>query len=189
MNGFIVSIDVESDGPIPGENSMLSLGAAAFDTDGELIDVFQANLKPLEGAHQDPETMAWWEKNKEAWDYALSSQAEPEKAMKSFDAWLRILEARYGTVTFIAYPAGYDWTFVYWYSRKFIPVWKRGFQCLDIKSYAAALLGVPFRSATKRNFPKVWFNDNFKHTHKASDDAVEQGYIYFQMLQWAKNRG
>ena len=33
-----VSIDIEADGPIPGTYSMLSLGAAAFDSEGNLHD-------------------------------------------------------------------------------------------------------------------------------------------------------
>lgn len=60
MSEVFVSTDVETDGPIPGEYSMLSLGSAAFSERGHLVDVFQANLRPLEGARQDPDTMRWW---------------------------------------------------------------------------------------------------------------------------------
>ena len=37
-----VSIDIEADGPAPGLNSMLSLGAAAFTSDGALAQTFSA---------------------------------------------------------------------------------------------------------------------------------------------------
>ena len=62
-----VSIDIEADGPVPGLNSMLSLGAAAFTGDGALVDTFSANLEALPEAHEDPKTMRWWAEQPEAW--------------------------------------------------------------------------------------------------------------------------
>ena len=38
-----VSTDVEADGPIPGPNSMLSFGSAAYTSGKELIGTFSAN--------------------------------------------------------------------------------------------------------------------------------------------------
>ena len=39
-----VSTDVEADGPIPGRNSMLSFGSAAFRRSGQMIGSFSVNL-------------------------------------------------------------------------------------------------------------------------------------------------
>ena len=44
-----VSTDVEADGPIPGPNSMLSFGSAAYTGRKELIGTFSANLETLPG--------------------------------------------------------------------------------------------------------------------------------------------
>ncbi len=49
-----VSTDVEADGPIPGPNSMLSFGSAAYTGGKELIGTFSANLETLPGATQRP---------------------------------------------------------------------------------------------------------------------------------------
>jgi hypothetical protein len=49
-----VSTDVEADGPIPGPNSMLSFGSAAYAGGKELIGTFSANLETLPGATADP---------------------------------------------------------------------------------------------------------------------------------------
>ena len=38
-------LDIEVDGPTPGENSMLSLGFAAFDEDEREVGVFETNLE------------------------------------------------------------------------------------------------------------------------------------------------
>ncbi len=45
-----VSTDIETDGPIPGPNSMLSFGSAAFTAEGRLLSTFEANLEALPGA-------------------------------------------------------------------------------------------------------------------------------------------
>jgi hypothetical protein len=50
-----VSTDVETDGPIPGPHSMLSLASAAFLPDGTLVDSFSANLAQLDGAAGHPD--------------------------------------------------------------------------------------------------------------------------------------
>jgi hypothetical protein len=55
-----VSTDVETDGPIPGGNSLLSFGSAAFRTDGTMVGTYTANLATLPEATADPDTMAWW---------------------------------------------------------------------------------------------------------------------------------
>jgi hypothetical protein len=44
MKEIYVSDDIDTDGPIPGPNSMLSFGAAAFSDDGKLFDTHSANL-------------------------------------------------------------------------------------------------------------------------------------------------
>ena len=53
-----VSTDVEADGPIPGPNSMLSFGSAAYTGGKELIGTFSANLEtlPLQRPNSDPKT-------------------------------------------------------------------------------------------------------------------------------------
>ena len=67
MAEVYVSTDVETDGPIPGPNSMLSFGSAAYLADKTLVATFSANLETLPGAQGDPKTMAWWESQPDAW--------------------------------------------------------------------------------------------------------------------------
>jgi hypothetical protein len=52
-----VSTDVETDGPIPGVYSMLSIGSAPYLPDKTLHGGFTANLETLPGAAQHPDTM------------------------------------------------------------------------------------------------------------------------------------
>lgn len=176
-----LSVDIEADGPIPGNNSMLSLGAAAFDNNGNLYDLIQINLEPLPYALPDPATMTWWEKNKEAYDYATTDQVPPDVAMRQFVKWCAGLKSR---PIFVGYPVTYDFLFVYWYLRYFGHESPFGFQGLDIKTLAATKLNIPFREAVKKNFPKEWFKGCKKHNHKAFEDAIEQGQLFFNILNW-----
>ena len=88
---------------------------------------------------------------------------------------------------FVAYPAGFDFLFVYWYLMRFAGESPFSFSALDVKSYAMALLKTDYRDAVKRNFPKDWF-DAAPHTHVALDDAKEQGALFCNMLAANKTR-
>ena len=178
-----VSTDVETDGPIPGPHSMLSLGSAAYLPDKTLVSTFSANLELLPGACGDPRTMEWWETQPEAWEASRRNPRPPEAVMREYAAWLKGLP---GKPVFVAYPAGFDFTFVYWYLIRFTGHSPFSHSALDIKTYAMARLKTPYRASTKRNMPKRWF-DQLPHTHQALEDAVEQGALFCNML--AENLG
>jgi hypothetical protein len=206
MSKFIyVSVDVESDGPIPGINSMLSLGAAAFDPSLEdltqrftPVATYEVNIKPLKDAVQDPETMKWWNSQPEAWEAATRDAREARVIIPEFHKWLNDLPGR---PIFVGYPSGFDFTFVHVYNTRFAPPSASpsgkdpfGFSAVDIKSYAAAYLGVDYPYAIKRNMPKPWFKTPPgctpapKHTHKALDDAIGQGILFLNILDAIKSK-
>ena len=58
-----------------------------------------------------------------------------------------------------------------------------GFQALDLKTYAMAYMGTKFKETTKRTMPEEWFANSGKHTHIAIDDAIEQGYLFFNIKE------
>jgi hypothetical protein len=174
-----VSTDIEADGPIPGEYSMLSFASAAFTADKQIISTFSANLELLPGAKQDVETMKWWSSQPQAWEACRKDLRNPEEVMKEYVCWLKALEA---TPVFVAYPAGFDFTFIYWYLIKFTGECPFSFVALDIKTYAMALLKKPFSTIYKSTMPKHCF-DECKKSHIALDDAIEQGYLFCNMLK------
>ena len=98
--------------------------------------------------------------------------------MAAYVAWLKALP---GKPVFVGYPAGFDFLFVYWYLIRFAGESPFSFSALDIKSYAMAVLGRPFRETTKRNMPREWFSGR-PHTHKALDDALGQGELFCNIL-------
>jgi hypothetical protein len=174
-----VSTDVESDGPIPGPHSMLSFASAAFTREKRLLGTYSANLELLHGAQADPHTMEWWGRNPEAWDAARRDPRPPSVVMPEYLAWVKQLP---GVPVFVAYPAGFDFTFVFWYLHRFVGESPFAHSALDIKTFAMALLKLPYRDSTKRNMPARWF-DELPHTHVALDDAIGQGALFCNMLK------
>ena len=100
--------------------------------------------------------------------------------MPEYVAWL---EALPGKPVFVAYPAGFDFTFVYWYLIRFAGRSPFSHSALDVKTLAMAALGCGYRDATKRNMPREWFPPDAPHTHVALDDAIEQGKLFVNVLR------
>lgn len=176
-----VSTDIETNGPIPGDHSMLSFASAAFTLSKGMIGTFTSNLDFLEGSSPDPSTMTeFWDKNPDAWAAARKDPQPPKLAMERYAAWLRSLP---GKPIFVGYPATFDQSFIHWYMIHFTGSDPFGFSGLDVKSYAMAVLKKPFRETIKRNMPKSWFPEGRPHTHVALDDAIEQGELFMNILR------
>ena len=178
MTEIYVSVDIEADGPIPGDYSMLSLGSAAYVNDGNLISTFTVNVAPLEQAKQHADTMEFWKANPEAWGEVQLNQQLPGNAMVEFAAWLDGLVAGTNTsLVFVGYPAAFDFSFVHWYMVHFVGRDPFGFYALDLKTYAMAALDITFVETVKSNMPSQWINR--KYSHLALEDALEQGELFF----------
>ena len=157
-----ISVDIEADGPLPGPNSMLSLGAAAFaleEKEGELVprlvSTWTANLQQIEGATMDPNTKVFWGKNPAAW---AECRKEPllraDLAMETFAKWVTSFKRKenggYRPV-FVGAPAGFDFTYVYWYLIRFYGSSPFSFSGLDMKTYVSAVMDLPYHDSGKRS--------------------------------------
>lgn len=183
MEEIYVSTDVETDGPIPGINSMLSFGSAAYKSDKTLLSTFSANLELLPGATGDPRTMQWWQSQPQAWKTCRQNLRPPDKAMNEYLSWLKALP---GSPVFVGYPAAFDFMFVYWYLIRFAGESPFSHSALDMKTMAMILMDKPYRGSTKRHMPREWFDD-LPHTHCALNDAIEQGALFCNMFaDWQK---
>jgi len=174
-----VSMDIEADGPIPGPHSMLSLGAIAYDNSGTNVGEYSANLDALPDAGMHPKTAEWWDRFPEAWAACRENTRAPEAVMREFAEWLDGLP---GTPIFVAWPATWDFMWVYWYLIQFTgrrPFSEHG---IDMRSYAMGMRRKDFRHAGKNYLPKRWFSEQ-DHTHVALDDAREQGELFMNMLR------
>ena len=184
MSELYFSVDVETDGPIPGPHSMLSFGAVALDLDGNEHAAMEWNLDLLEEAKPHPDTQRFWMENPAAYRATREATKPSSQAMNEF---VNLVDEISGKLNlkpvFVAYPAGFDFLFMYWYMIQFVGRSPFSFSALDMKSYAMAKLSLPYRQSTKRNFPKAWI-PQLPHTHIALDDAREQGLIFLEMLRY-----
>jgi len=180
------SLDIETDGQIPGEYSMLSLGLSALDTTGKEHGTFYINLKTLPGAGQNPSTMEWWKGFPEAWDAHRVDPQEPEVAMKQMNSWVREICGQTYAPVCVAMPAAFDFMFLYWYLIKFAGESSFGFSCIDMKTMAMTMKKAPYRESSKQHWPERWFS-KLPHTHNALDDAREQGQTFINMFKELAN--
>ena len=185
-NEFYVSIDMEADGPCPLVNSMLQFGAVVYDSEGNTLEEFLANIEEIDGGVQDSDTMKWWAeqevKNPGLWASMRKDLETPTAAMQRFESMIqkhsRNLNA---SPVVVCYPAGYDFTWLYVYLCKFLGRSIVSFSAIDMKTMAMMLLNKRYRDSTKSRMPRHWFNPKFKHTHNALEDARGQGYTFFEM--------
>ncbi|GAB4046647.1 exonuclease domain-containing protein [Catellatospora paridis] len=180
------SVDVEADGPIPGPYSMLSFGAAVAGTMGEAFArtdptaaTFYRELRPISDEFV-PAALEVSGLDREA---LQREGADPEVAMREFSRWVTTTAGEHRPV-FVAYPASFDWMFVYWYLIRFTGASVFGHSgCLDVKTAYAIRAGVPFGRAHKRAMPKQLLSTR-PHTHHALDDAVEQADLFANLMSW-----
>lgn len=173
-----VSVDIEADGPIPGPHSMLSIGAVAYNEKGEEVGSYSVNLETLPDAEAHPRMAEWWTQFPEAWAACRENPRAPQDAIPEFADWI---EALPGAPIFVAWPATWDFMWIYWYLLRFAdrrPFSEHG---IDMRSYAMGMRKRRFRECSKGFLPKRWFTD-LPHNHIALDDAREQGELFVNMM-------
>jgi DNA polymerase III epsilon subunit-like protein len=149
-----IMVDVESDGPIPGDYSMISFGAVLVDE--KLDKTFYGKLKPV-SENFIPEALAVSGfSREETLDFD-----EPAKVMNDFSAWLK-LNAK-DRLVFISDNNGFDWMFICWYFHHFTGSNPFGFSSQN--------LGSLYKGVVKDTFQTFKHLRKTKHTHNPVDDA------------------
>ena len=168
-----MSVDVEASGPIPGEFSLLSIGACLVESPETS---FYAELKPL-SARAIPEAM-------EVSGLSLESLKklglEPRQAMREFRKWIESVAVDRNPV-FVGFNAAFDWQFINWYFTKFDGDNPFGHAGLDIKSY--------YMGRTRANWDETGYSrlssiykPAFEQTHNALDDAKAQADLFAKIM-------
>lgn len=191
-----ISVDVEADGPYPNPYSMVSLGAAVAgyrDVDGSIVRInlddkefnntFYAEFKPLTDQWVE-ESLAVSGISREQLE--LNGE-DPATVMTEFASWVETQTLTYEckTAVFCAFPLGFDWMWVYWYLMKFSATGSPfgHSRCLDIKTLYMAKAKTTLTRSTKQNMPKI-LRSSKPHTHNALDDAIEQGDLMMNIMEW-----
>lgn len=174
-----ISIDVETSGPIPGDYSMLSLGACAV---GGTDDGFYVEIRPIND-RAVPEALKISGFN--LVNLAASGD-RPEDALSRLRDWVK---TACGTAkpVFVGFNAGFDWSFVNWYFIHFLGENPFGFAPLDVKAYYMGLVGCGWEE-TKSSRIALEFQPAKTGNHNALTDARSQAEMFEKMLTAERSR-
>ena len=159
-------VDVESDGPIPGDYSMICFGAVIVEP--ELNRKFYGKLKPISDAFI-PEALAVSGFTREQ----CMAFDDPKLVMEQFHAWLQS-NCR-GRTLFVSDNNGFDWQFINWYFHHFIRANPFGFSSTN--------LGSLYKGMQKDTFCTFKHLRKTKHTHNPVDDARGNAEALLQMKE------
>jgi hypothetical protein len=156
---------------------MRSFASVATSMDGRTFGEFEAVLAPLPGSAPNARTKEWFDSEPGAWEAATTNPRPIGEEMARYVAWIKSLPGRRA---FAAAPLSCDGTWMVFYLRRFTDYglaqgpYEQGplFQgpALCLRSYAAALTGMPPADLPAPKLPPHWLGD-VEHTHKAIDDA------------------
>jgi hypothetical protein len=173
---FVVT-DIESDGPSPLANSMLSFASVACDLTGKVISEFECVIAPRADRKPSSDTMAWWGTQPEAWKAATTDPEPAEIVMPRYADWVESLP---GFHVFAAAPMIFDGLWIDHYLETYAgtrvmggpfksrQIFRGGGVCLY--TMAGTLRGAPYLKWGMQRVPAEWYG-NIVHTHKAIDDA------------------
>lgn len=159
-----VMVDIESDGPIPGDYSMICFGAVIVEPG--LTRSFYGQLRPI-SERFIPEALAvsgFSREQCEAFD-------EPRSVMERFRVWLS--ENCRGRLLFISDNNGFDWQFVNWYFHHFVGANPFG--------HSSTNLGSLYKGLMKDMFVNFKHLRQTRHTHHPVDDARGNAEALLQM--------
>jgi len=167
---------------------MLSVGfcvAGRFDgSNFQILDpdheTFYRELKPISNMF-DPDALKVAHLDRQQ---LINEGVNPVDATNDAAAWVRSVAAEDHPVV-VAFPASFDWLFLYWYFVKFA---EHGSpfsfsSCLDMKSMLVARARVVMDDAGLNDLPEALLPDR-PHTHNALDDAQEQAEIFQRLWSW-----
>lgn len=160
-----VMVDVETDGPIPADYSMICLGAVVVDAN--LDKRFYGQLKPIsEQWIPDALKISGFSRNQ------TQQFDDPKDVMEKFSTWIK--SNCTGMPLFISDNNGFDWQFVNYYFHHFLGSNPFGFSSTNLGSLYKGLV-----KDTSKNFKHL---RNTAHTHDPLDDAVGNAEALLQMI-------
>ena len=170
-----ICVDVEAAGPIPGDYSLLSIGACTI---SEPQQTFYIELQPV-NQNFTQEAAAVHQLSLEK----LSLEGvTPKEALTRFEDWLLNQAAPKRQPLFVAFNAAFDWMFVAYYFHHYLGHNPFGHAAIDIKAFYMGMAGVPW-SQTSWHFISPKYLTEHTLTHHALQDALDQASIFSKMLE------
>jgi len=159
-------VDVEADGPVPGDYSMVSFGAVIVEP--SLGKTFYGKLRPVSdrwvaealevAGHTREETLAF---------------EAPRAVMEAFAAWLKEHAGR--RPMFVSDNNGFDWQFVNWYFHHFLGASPFG--------HSSTNLGSLYKGLVRDVHKSFKHLRRTAHTHHPVDDAMGNAEALLRMKE------
>ena len=146
-----IMVDVESDGPIPGDYSMIAFAAADCDNKDNF---FVSKLKPISDKYLSNSLSISGFTREECFSFN-----DPQEEMLKFGIWLNQFDRK----TFVSDNNGYDWQFINYYFHHFIGENPFGYSSQNLGS-----LYKGFVHNIRRNFKHL---RKTKHDHNPLNDV------------------
>lgn len=159
-----IMVDVEADGPIPGDYSMISIGAVLVNEN--LDTTFYAQIKPISEQYVEQALAVSGHTREQTLLFN-----DPKETMTNFKSWIET-HCKDRPI-FISDNNGFDWMFVCWYFHHFIGSNPFGFSSQNLGSLYKGLVRDTFK-----NFKQL---RQTLHTHHPVDDAKGNAQALLKM--------
>jgi hypothetical protein len=159
-----IMVDVESDGPIPGDYSMISFGAVVVEP--SLQKTFHGQLQPISDKWIPDALAVSGFRREETLEFD-----DPKSVMEQFASWISANSN--GRPFFISDNNGFDWQFINWYFHHFTAGNPFG--------HSSANLGSLYKGLVKDTFQNFKHLRKTPHTHHPVDDARGNAEALLQM--------
>ena len=190
---LFLSFDIESDGPTPIINNLLSIGIVGITLDEKIVFEYEANIEPLESHTQDTTCMqTFWLKpeQKTAWERLQMNRRNYISVFEDLGVKLKELDSKY-KLKFVAHPACFDWMFLkcYYELARTNSQNKECFYDIGYQCECSSTLWNLYKQLNKLNSTQA--NELFKYlgefdetsNHMALSDALVQGKFYVKLLK------
>jgi len=167
MSAYIV--DIEADGPIPGDHSMIEIGAVKLTSD--LNITFHAKIMPI-SVNWDPGALAVTGYTRE------QTENFPETAANAMAKFMQFIDNTNsgGKPLFFSDNNGYDYMFTHWYFMHFLEEDPFGWTSRNLQDIFRGMK----KDFRNREFKKL---RKTKHDHNPVHDAQGNAEVLIHMIQ------
>lgn len=175
-----VCVDIESAGPIPGDYSLLSIGACTI---FEPQQTFYIELQPInQNATEEAASV-----HKLSFERLMLEGIPPVEALTRFEAWLANEAVPHQQPLFVAFNAAFDWMFVNYYFNHYLGHNPFGHTAIDIKAFYMGMAGALWSQTSWREISLKYMTE-LHLTHHALQDALDQAELFKKMLAETRNK-
>lgn len=152
----LVIVDVEADGPVPGDYSMVCFGAVLFDE--RLDTTFYGKTRPISDRYLPDSLVVSGFSRKDHLAFG-----DPKQVMEAFASWIEGNSK--GRAVFVSDNLAFDWQFINYYFHHFLGRNPFGFSGRRIGDLYAGLMKDAGKATEWKKYRST------PHTHNPVDDA------------------